>query len=540
MSKITFQNLNNLKKRFNIKDKIKKNDSIIDLDCEDPSEYCIGGYCPVKLLNYYGEKNRYIVVDKLGWGSFSTVWLAYDYNDATFVALKFQKANENCRDAAMDEIKIHNILQNASAIVKLKDHFFTFSDNGKHATMVFELLGDNIFTLLRSREYKGLPIGQVKLIAKDLLMGLQQAHNVNIIHTDIKPENILIIQPSIKLSSQINKWKPPPRDGIPLIERTDISLLSKSQQRRLKKKLKQEEIKNSQPIIQEKVNKKENFINYSFSFGGDISPIKDTNDSNANINLVDINLNQKELITSNSKFNSNNKQLEVIVDPLENSNQNNEIKFISLQNNHPIKDNYDHFPLHVVKIADFGNGCWKDLHTTEDIQTCQYKSPETIIQSGYNELADIWSAACVIFELLTGDFLFQPKASKKNIYTRDEDHLALMIELLGDFSLDFLKLGKKSSKYFDSKGNLKHIKKFNRTSIYEILITKYNFNKNNAQEIQSFLLPMLAFDPKKRSNAKEMLSHKWLEDADKSLDEEFNNNFAQWYQKLQSSKTKDA
>lgn len=41
----------------------------------------------------------------------------------------------------------------------------------------------------------------------------------------------------------------------------------------------------------------------------------------------------------------------------------------------------------------------------------------------------MWSLACVVFELITGDLLFDPKSGRD--YPRDEDHLALIIELLG-------------------------------------------------------------------------------------------------------------
>ena len=41
----------------------------------------------------------------------------------------------------------------------------------------------------------------------------------------------------------------------------------------------------------------------------------------------------------------------------------------------------------------------------------------------------MWSLACVVFELVTGDLLFDPKSGEK--WNRDEDHLALFMELLG-------------------------------------------------------------------------------------------------------------
>ncbi len=61
-----------------------------------------------------------------------------------------------------------------------------------------------------------------------------------------------------------------------------------------------------------------------------------------------------------------------------------------------------------VKIADLGNACWTYHHFTEDIQTRQYRSLEVLIGAGYGPPADIWSTACMAFELATGDYLFEP------------------------------------------------------------------------------------------------------------------------------------
>lgn len=42
----------------------------------------------------------------------------------------------------------------------------------------------------------------------------------------------------------------------------------------------------------------------------------------------------------------------------------------------------------------------------------------------------MWSLACTVFELITGDYLFEPKKGKK--YSKNEDHLALISELIGE------------------------------------------------------------------------------------------------------------
>jgi serine/threonine-protein kinase SRPK3 len=82
-----------------------------------------------------------------------------------------------------------------------------------------------------------------------------------------------------------------------------------------------------------------------------------------------------------------------------------------------------------AKIVDFGNACWTYKHFTDDIQTRQYRSPEVLLGAKYDTPCDLWSLACVLFELATGDFLFDPRSGEA--WDRDEDHLALMLELLG-------------------------------------------------------------------------------------------------------------
>jgi serine/threonine-protein kinase SRPK3 len=53
---------------------------------EGIGDYKIGGYHAVHI----GEtlSNRYLIVQKLGWGHFSTVWLTKDLQYNTYVALK--------------------------------------------------------------------------------------------------------------------------------------------------------------------------------------------------------------------------------------------------------------------------------------------------------------------------------------------------------------------------------------------------------------------------------------------------------------------
>ena len=75
-----------------------------DDDDEGSEGYKIGGYHPVKVGEVYHR--RYLVLKKLGWGHFSTVWLVRDSKTGAIVALKVQKSAEHYTEAAYDEIEL--------------------------------------------------------------------------------------------------------------------------------------------------------------------------------------------------------------------------------------------------------------------------------------------------------------------------------------------------------------------------------------------------------------------------------------------------
>ncbi|CAF89912.1 unnamed protein product, partial [Tetraodon nigroviridis] len=190
-----------------------------------------------------------------------------------------------------------------------------------------------------------------------------------------------------------------------------------------------------------------------------------------------------------------------------------------------------------VKIADLGNACWvvrrrgrrsssaapaggsdqsqasclplpQYKHFTEDIQTRQYRALEVLIGAEYGPPADIWSTACMAFELATGDYLFEPHSGED--YTRDEDHIAHIMELLGAIPLPFALSGRYSREYFTRRGELRHISNLKPWGLFEVLLEKYEWPLEQAAEFSDFLLTMLELQPERRATAAQCLQHAWL------------------------------
>ena len=389
-------------------------------DIEDINNYKKGGYHYVSIGDVFNE--RYTIEKKLGWGEYSTVWMASDKEVSDnhpfkLVALKIIKSSLECTNVALDEIKLLRHIKEKEqetnrfkSIVQLLDNFMFVGPNGKHICLIFELMDSNLLSLIKRYQFKGISLKLCKQIINDILIGLDFLHEkCEIIHTDIKPDNLVI---TLDKKNHIRKKSP---------EDTNI---------RTKKKVK---------IMSSSI------------------PVSE---------------NQPDTIDK-------------------------------IKNDHHMEQNI------ICKIADLGNACWTYKHYTENVSARIYRSPEVIVGLPYSTPIDIWSLACVVFELVTGDLLFDIEEDN-NSYQSDQAHIALMIELLGDMPKQFTSEGKYSEHIFNQKGELKTTHNLNHMSMKEVLKQKYKLLSEEAYPLADFLNSMLEIDPSKRIKAKDALNHPWL------------------------------
>ncbi|XP_027858460.1 SRSF protein kinase 2-like [Xiphophorus couchianus] len=527
---------------------------------ENPSDYGIGGYYRVEIGEIFVD--RYQVLKKLGWGHFSTVWLCWDMVTKRFVALKVVKSAEMFTETALDEIKLLKCVRDSDPkdpkrekIVQLIDNFRISAPTGEHVCMVLEVLGHELLKWIVKSNYTGLPLPCVKSILKQVLQGLDYLHTkCKVIHTDIKPENILLRVDEIylrKLAANTKLWQlpvPPP----PLSSSSSVNRDSREKQSVFNLFGKLTGVLHTLGEWSSKVSRsplKQQLSAKDKSRRGQKSP-SDLKSDKPHVTFSEAAASSTHHFTSTSKLRGHNLKLRrqtlLFEDGLDSAPRSHRHSMGSCPNfsvdapvsgpRSALTPQTSHteavappassargigdtdVPLDVlkphnadkivVKIADLGNACWVHKHFSEDIQTCQYRSIEVLIGADYDTPADIWSAACMAFELATGDYLFDPQPGAA--FCREEDHIAHIIELLGPLSSQFALSGRKSKQYFNRKGQLRHISKLKPWSLLEILLDKYEWPREEALQFSSFLLTMLELQPQKRATAAQCLKHPWV------------------------------
>ncbi|CAM9536060.1 unnamed protein product [Discosporangium mesarthrocarpum] len=61
-----------------------------------------------------------------------------------------------------------------------------------HCCLVFECLGQSLYDYLKRNGYRGFPMRILRPIARQLLQAIEFLHSMKLIHTDLKPENVLL------------------------------------------------------------------------------------------------------------------------------------------------------------------------------------------------------------------------------------------------------------------------------------------------------------------------------------------------------------
>jgi len=147
-----------------------------------------------------------------------------------------------------------------------------------------------------------------------------------------------------------------------------------------------------------------------------------------------------------------------------------------------------------ISISDFGTFCGQDDYYDDVFGTRYYYAPEVILGGRCSYAVDIWCLGCLLFELLTGDILFDP--IKDSEHNRDYYHLCLINDTCGDFPKIFLKNTKHYKKYFNSNFKIKDYEYYENRLERKLQVREYF--SDEYKYIYSLLKIYLSIDPSKR------------------------------------------
>ncbi|KAM4060494.1 kinase [Hirsutella rhossiliensis] len=182
-----------------------------EADVEELEGYAPGGYHPTAIGDSF-HHGRYIIVHKLGFGGYSTIWLARDEQLHRHVSVKIIAAHAS---ADTNEATVLRTLQQTPAsahvgrpfIPAILDQFSFDGPNGHHLCLVTEPAGCNVAQSKEDSIDFMFPAETARSIAARCVMGLSYLHSNGVCHGDLHMRNILLHDSELSTTSTTDIYK---------------------------------------------------------------------------------------------------------------------------------------------------------------------------------------------------------------------------------------------------------------------------------------------------------------------------------------------
>lgn len=145
------------------------------------------------LSSPYG--NQYEVLEFLGKGTFGQVVKAWKKGTNEIVAIKILKKHPSYVRQGQIEVSILSRLSNENAEEFNFVRAFECFQHKSHTCLVFEMLEQNLYDFLKQNKFTPLPLSNIRPIVQQVLTALLKLKQLELIHADLKPENIMLVDP---------------------------------------------------------------------------------------------------------------------------------------------------------------------------------------------------------------------------------------------------------------------------------------------------------------------------------------------------------
>uniref|UniRef100_A0A3B4Z0J0 Protein kinase domain-containing protein n=1 Tax=Seriola lalandi dorsalis TaxID=1841481 RepID=A0A3B4Z0J0_SERLL len=147
---------------------------------------------PVKKRDIlHSDNTRYLIMDFNGEGYFGKVAQCFNLIMAKMVAIKIPKESDD--PTIQREV---GMLEAVSACDPDKKNILRFMENFRFSNLsclVFEMLDRSLWDLVEERKWEPLSVSEIRPVTHQLLFAFEPLKNIGLMHTDLKPDNIMLV-----------------------------------------------------------------------------------------------------------------------------------------------------------------------------------------------------------------------------------------------------------------------------------------------------------------------------------------------------------
>ena len=154
-----------------------------------------GDYTLVQHEVLYSMTNAYEVLEFLGRGTFGQVVKCWKKGTNEIVAIKILKNHPSYARQGQIEVNILSRLSQENADEFNFVRAYECFQHKNHTCLVFEMLEQNLYDFLKQNKFQPLPLKYIRPVTHQVLTALLKLKNLALIHADLKPENIMLVNP---------------------------------------------------------------------------------------------------------------------------------------------------------------------------------------------------------------------------------------------------------------------------------------------------------------------------------------------------------
>uniref|UniRef100_A0A3Q2R0K3 Protein kinase domain-containing protein n=1 Tax=Fundulus heteroclitus TaxID=8078 RepID=A0A3Q2R0K3_FUNHE len=138
-----------------------------------------------------GHSSTYRIEEIIGEGVYGKVFKCKKLETRETVAIKVVRKdinNSGRREISnMKLLRQHNLQR--YNLIKLTDHFVHMRQD----CLAFEMLDKDLFEYMNDRQFQSMRVSEIRLIAQQMLVALEALKSIGMVHADIKPDNIMLV-----------------------------------------------------------------------------------------------------------------------------------------------------------------------------------------------------------------------------------------------------------------------------------------------------------------------------------------------------------